>query len=556
MEEEQSSTEVNEKDMERIREILRSLTITIKTFNLYPKDNPIYQKVASEFFEKFNLFFESADELTVDVEQNSLNYKGNEVFHSDERTDNIALLLFADGIRQLTFYKGMTVEEITGFIDILRFTAKSKRNDDDDIVTLLWEKNIRNMGYTTVEDTIDDALAVEDALLSDGIESQDREGIHPGGPVHAKPVATPVAGQLRREPLSVDELNAVKTEFSWIEERTLLSSAVELFFLLLKQDDTEAFPEIVYNLGRIIDIRMKNNDIRGTTEILQGLKKILEGTLDPQRTGLIRNVLYRAGDQEKIRILFRESPEPADIVQYLFLLEKDSIPHMIEILGELQEMKQRKLLCEILSEFGRHELDVFSEALDDERWYLVRNLAMILGMTKEPAAVKHLAKVLGHPNMKVRREAVKALEGINSEDTKPLFLTVLKDEDITIRIRALKALKRFKDPALYPTFKENLSIEELKKRPFEEKKEMLETLAVLGSRNAFTLLADLFKKRGLIEKDDITEIRAAAAYGLGLINTPEAVSLLEKETGSRKDILREACRKVLKEMQQSGNNRR
>lgn len=556
MEEEQSSTEVNEKDLERIREILRSLTITIKTFNLYPKDNPIYQKVASEFFEKFNLFFESADELTVDVEQNSLNYKGNEVFHSDERTDNIALLLFADGIRQLTFYKGMTVEEITGFIDILRFTAKSKRNDDDDIVTLLWEKNIRNMGYATVEDTIDDALAVEDALLSDGIESQDREGIHPGGPVHAKPVATPVAGQLRREPLSVDELNAVKTEFSWIEERTLLSSAVELFFMLLKQDDTEAFPEIVYNLGRIIDIRMKNNDIRGTTEILQGLKKILEGTLDPQRTGLIRNVLYRAGDQEKIRILFRESPEPADIVQYLFLLEKDSIPHMIEILGELQEMKQRKLLCEILSEFGRHELDVFSEALDDERWYLVRNLAMILGMTKEPAAVKHLAKVLGHPNMKVRREAVKALEGINSEDTKPLFLTVLKDEDITIRIRALKALKRFKDPALYPTFKENLSIEELKKRPFEEKKEMLETLAVLGSRNAFTLLADLFKKRGLIEKDDITEIRAAAAYGLGLINTPEAVSLLEKETGSRKDILREACRKVLKEMQQSGNNRR
>ena len=164
MEEQNIQAEIDEKELEHVRDIFRTLTIAIKTFNLYPKDNPIYQKVSSEICEKFNLFFESHDELSVDIEQNSLQYRKVEVFHSDEKTDNLSLLLFADGIRQLSFHKGLTAEEIKDFIDILRFAFKSETSDDDDIVTLLWEKNIKNLGYSTVEDTIDDTLAVEERL--------------------------------------------------------------------------------------------------------------------------------------------------------------------------------------------------------------------------------------------------------------------------------------------------------------------------------------------------------------------------------------------------------
>ena len=79
---------------------------------------------------------------------------------------------------------------------------------------------------------------------------------------------------------------------------------------------------------------------------------------------------------------------------------------------------------------------------------------------------------------------------------------------------------------------------------------------MLGGEAAFPLLADLFKKRGLLEKEEITEIRASAAYGLGLIRTPEALALIEKETGSRKEILREACLRALKESHTSGNVRK
>jgi len=455
---EEAKTEVSEKDIESVSDIFRTLAITIKTFTIYPKDNPIYQKFAAELFERFSSFFASDDQLSVDIEQYSLLYKGKSVYHSKERNDNIALLLFADGIRQIDFHKGITAEEITDFIDILRLASRSETKDDDDIVTLLWEKNIKNMGYSAVEDTVDDALAVEESLLSEGIDQKGSSGATIGVTSHSDSAikSTPVA--LETEILTDNELNAIKDEFPELEEKSLLSSAVKLFFeLLTREKETEVFPEIIQNIGRIVDIRMKDADVKGTIEILTDLKKISAVFDASEQKRLMDTVTDKAGTPDKLTTLFSESGD-GDIKQYLFLLGKNSIPHMIYLLGELQEMKQRKLLCEILAVFCKQDIDALAWALIDDRWYLVRNLAMILGMTGEPAAVKHLKKVLVHPNMKVRREVVKALENINSEDTKNLFLVALGDEDSTIRIRALKALKKFKDPALFRTLRESTSI--------------------------------------------------------------------------------------------------
>lgn len=556
MEEDAEIVEVDEKELESVRDIFRTLAVTTRTLAIYPKDNPIYQKFANELFEKFNMFFTSRDELPVDVEQYTLLYKGNEVFQSEERNDNMALSLFVDGIRQIDFYKGISFEEVTDFIDILGMVSRSETSDDDDIVTLLWEKNIKNMGYTTVEDTVDDTFAVEEGLLSEGSEALDAGEISSGGTFSSAPSVSPITGMPGSEPLTDEDRRIVKGEFAGLEQEALLSSTVGLLTSLLSdENNAEAFPEIVQSLGKIIDMKMKNKDVKGTIEILAYLVNILSSYNDPKQHSVIMNAIYRAGSAENLRILFGES-ESGEMRRYLLLLGSASLPIMLQILGELQDMKQRKLLCEILAESGRENIEVLAEALNDERWYLVRNIAMILGMTKEPAAVKYLEKPLGHPNMKVRREAVKALEGINSEETKDLFLIALKDEDLTIRIRALKALRRFKDPAIFKILKGNVSVEELKRKTFEEKRGLLETLAVLGGEGAFPLLADLFKKRGLIEKEEITEIRASAAYGLGLIKTAEAVSLLEKEMGSRKDILREACVKALRESRLNENIRK
>jgi hypothetical protein len=547
------SQEASEKELDAVKDIFRTLTKTQKTFTVYPKDNPIYQKFAAELFDKLTLFFESSDELSLDVQQYSLLFKGSEVFRSEERTDNMALLLFADGIRQISFRKGLSMDEITDFIDILRFAPKSQTSDDDDIVTLLWEKNIRNMGYAAVEDTVDDNFVIEESLLQE-------EAVAEGTTEEATDIGTDheevVEGQAEIKPAGAMtglEIEPLKDEFARLNEKSLLTAAVGLFFDLLNYEEAaDAYNELVNNLSRILAMSMQKGDLQTPIRIMKGLKHVSSIYAAPDQVALIDSVLEKAATVSNLTLLFQAASGPEDIRQYLYLLGKSALAPSMHILGELLDRKQRRLLCEILAEVGGQEIGILAEGLDDPRWYVVRNIVMILGMTKNPAIVTHIAKAMKHGELRVRKEALRAIETFKTDETKKILLAAVRDEDQSVRINALMSVRRFGDPAFFHDLKGYASFEELRKRPFEEKKELLRTLALTGGAESFPLLADLFKKKGLMEKDDVTEVRIAAAYGLGLTGMPEAVDLLEKESASRKRALRDACINALRESQKSG----
>jgi HEAT repeat protein len=324
---------------------------------------------------------------------------------------------------------------------------------------------------------------------------------------------------------------------------------LHFFEVIADKDNAEVLREIVLDLGKIMDIRMKMKDIRSGLEILAGLGKISSDGLTEKQNEAIRETIDRAGSPESIRTLFEAASDNSEIRQYLVLLGKRLIPNMLQVLGELEDRKQRRFLCEVLAGLGKEDISAFGDAIEDARWYLVRNLAMIMGMTRNPSAVKHIAKVLKHPELRVRREAARALDNIHSDETREHLLDAINDEDFTVRIIAIKSIRRFRDPDLFEMFKKYVSREDLKLKSFDEKREMLETYAVLGGERAFPLLSDLFRKKGMLEKDETTEIRASAAYGLGLVGSPEALSLVEREKGSRKSLLREACINILRKPQ-------
>ena len=88
--------------------------------------------------------------------------------------------------------------------------------------------------------------------------------------------------------------------------------------------------------------------------------------------------------------------------------------------------REEKDLCNILSAIGKQAIAEFESGMYDDRWYLVRNTLMILGIIKEPAAVKYIEGALHHPELRVRKEAVKALESIGSEEVKAPAYDCLK----------------------------------------------------------------------------------------------------------------------------------
>lgn len=531
--------DVEEEDLILIKDILKSFTKTLKIFKAYPPNNPIYQKFATGLHEKLNFFFEIHDSLPLKVERSSLFFRGKEVFHNEDRIDNIALLLFVDGIRDIYLHKGITLNELIGFIDVFRVVSEEK-NLEDDVVTLLWEKSLEHISYSVSEGFIEDELSVEDEPL---LEETLGERV-PFGATYID-VLTPSSLDFKVDTIRADELAKIEHEIERIEGDSLLSEAVELFFeIITTEKDIEGFRRFVENIGKIIDMMVSRGSVRKATEVIGRLRGLLESKILPENKEIINEIIDRAGSEERIRGLFTGNRDIEDVQAYLVLLNKNAISPLLRLLGELEDRKIRKVICNVLSVIGRQDIETLVKAIHDERWYLVRNTLTILGMIKDPMAIRYIKEGLRHPEPKVRREAIKALESIGSEEIKVPLMVALKDKEAAVRIEALKVLRRFGGEGLFDSVKEMVLRSDFNERPFTEKKEMLETLAETGKEKAFPILLGFFKRRWLFESAEREELRACAAYGLGFIGTEEAIALLEKGRGGR-GLVGDACREAL-----------
>jgi len=123
---------------------------------MYPENNPIYKKTIDDTFSRFSDLFSYRDELNLKIRQNEIFFDAEQVYANTEKEDNLALFFFKDGLRELTFMKGLSQPEMEEFVKIIALDF-DREAVDDDIVTLLWEKDFHNIKYVA-----DDAFLVED----------------------------------------------------------------------------------------------------------------------------------------------------------------------------------------------------------------------------------------------------------------------------------------------------------------------------------------------------------------------------------------------------------
>ena len=86
--------------------------------------------------------------------------------------------------------------------------------------------------------------------------------------------------------------------------------------------------------------------------------------------------------------------------------------------------------------------------LRDDRWYVVRNMAELLGQLGLESAIPQLAKTLEHPEARVRRSAAGALAKIGTQPTVDLLRRALKDSDLETRKVIARSIEGPKSVAL------------------------------------------------------------------------------------------------------------
>ncbi|MFH1025214.1 MAG: hypothetical protein V1764_00855, partial [Nitrospirota bacterium] len=137
------------------KDILQTLIKAKKNIRMYPENNPIYVKTLEDTFVRFTNFLDYRDDFKLHIKQNSISYESEELYSSTEKEDNLALFFFKDGLRELTFKKGLPRDELEEFLKIIA-REFDREEIDDDIVTLLWEKDFRNIQYVVDEASLVD----------------------------------------------------------------------------------------------------------------------------------------------------------------------------------------------------------------------------------------------------------------------------------------------------------------------------------------------------------------------------------------------------------------
>src|SRR4030065_2875566 len=132
-------------------DVLQSLSKAIKALQLYPENSPVRQRFITDLTGKFTNFLQEYGDLTLTVKPFDLLYQGEVVYSQQAKEDSIAFKFFGDGIRELAFSENLDEQEILDFIDIIQGN-RERDEPDDDIVTLMWEKEFKNIRYIVIEE--------------------------------------------------------------------------------------------------------------------------------------------------------------------------------------------------------------------------------------------------------------------------------------------------------------------------------------------------------------------------------------------------------------------
>jgi hypothetical protein len=535
------------------KEIIQTLIKAKKNIRMYPENNPIYVKTLDESISRFTDLLDSRDEFKLQIKQNGIYHESEEIYFNAEKEDNLALFFFKDGLRELTFRKGLTRDELEEFLKIIA-REFDREEIDDDIVTLLWEKDFQNIHYIVDEAFLVDAdeedyeIKAEEQLKAQVTDTGDLMKAYAEGfqeyerqEISVVPLSDKDLHILLRE-LEKDSLNKIEK---------LVSILYELVYLSEKQSDIE---ETFQFIRDAIQFCMRNGDLAMINRIMGRAKDVMEEpSLKDSGKDYCRMLSQYLGQKEIAGYLAEmldssTETDPNTYQEFIGYLDKNAVQPLIHYLGELKTVRGRKHLIDALILLGKRDVQLIAKGLDDQRWYLVRNIIYILRKIGDRRATEYLLRTVRHSDIRVRKEGIKALGELGGRDVIQTLRESLDDEDGEVRVTAAKAFGTIGSEVAKKILLERVSSKVFKDKDFEEKKAFFEVLLRWKDQTVYDFLLSTLRKKTLFSRAKNDESRACAAFTLGLIGRKEALPELYamKESGSDflKDFVQAAIRKL------------
>lgn len=285
----------------------------------------------------------------------------------------------------------------------------------------------------------------------------------------------------RKEAQSINEADAARQALITLLD--ILGNEVEQKELLDVADALAGYLHRMIERGDFALLRESLETLKATSSTATAARgEVINALLDGVATGPFLDGVLAALSEG------RHTPVAREIRACVRALGDRVVGPLLRMLGVEQRREMLDVLCDLLAGLGAEHVDALGAFVTDERWFLVRSVADVLGRMRSPAAIPYLARLVRHADSRVRMETVKALASIGTDAAQAKICDFLQDADLTIRLWALSSLDAKGMRVAVPVLVTLLEMPDLLNRRFILRRAAIKAVANAGVREVLPSL--------------------------------------------------------------------
>jgi len=592
-----AAKEAADPELTSVKRVLTLLDKTAKSTRTYGSTNPVAQKFFQQLFEGLTAHLTTYPKLAFLVQRSELYFNGEVVYRSEQESSNesVAFKLYADGIRELAFLEGLSAEDLSFLLDSLWDSLDPAENDDD-IVTRLWSKNLSTITLVTAEEvaqastggdvfslpvgavmeesesSLRDILDREQARarrgIGDGFEEGDGSESGEGGVSAPEGTGRGTGGVPNRQAsrfksghtgyeVTDKELAELAKEVEAESARDNMTYLLDMLTAIMASEKSPAILTKMFDLwGNILDLLTA----QGRWAQLESVLGLLHATeeirpdLGADHRKQLEAILNNLGRPERARMIETYLNKTPDAITeglsaVLLSMTSSAVPSLCMLLANLESPAHQAIVAEAIETLGTEQPDHVLRGLSDRRPRYVRNLLAILLKWNNPRFADALDKLVRYPDIQVRKDVVRAIGILRPSGNGMKLIAFLSDIEESVRYAALKLLLTGQYTVPYSTWSPLVSAETFMDRTLSEKRGVFQAMRATCSDEVIPFFENLITERSWTNRKKKEELAVLAAEALGKLATPAALALLELGQKKGGGSVRQACTAALSQAQ-------
>lgn len=232
---------------------------------------------------------------------------------------------------------------------------------------------------------------------------------------------------------------------------------------------------------------------------------------------------------ETLDSLERYGQEKQDeIREYILSVGAPFADELVNRLADTESMTIRRFYMNCLTDIGRNAHDAIFRNMSDSRWYLVRNLVIILSRMEDPSIMKRLYPIIDYPHPRVHQEVLKLMFTYIRPRAERQLMEELLSDNIQTQIYAVQLADRSQEKEVHRTLTKLLCQNALSEEILELKTQILRLFAKIANPTTVPILEKLLQSGNILHPKLFRRLKLEIVKTLGHYPAESVSKLLEK----------------------------